>query len=457
MVQSSTEAILKENYHATTYKGQAPTPLPKVQEELPWEKLAQQEKELTEEVEEKKVNAERRADELFEQGTLSGIVGKVGEVMTKISATVGQSLHKLTLEATNKLEEAQKTRVQERFPVKKDEHLMYEYSAYVFTEETSTSGWFYITTEHVGFFADCGDYRMKIWIPLDKIVSIQRGASLPRADNKGVFVQMVESEDVPTDAILIYTDEGEVHKFYNFHVLHDPISNYYVHAWNVLDHAWRDSTEELKEGRDALRKDPWVKQLQEEGTEKEFTKDPAKDFEGDMKEDFQDAYLAREEQRKRDAEFEHGDDSKKDKKSEQSKDKDTKKEKQSTEEFEKESQKDTSSSDKSSYSSYGSESATSTYPLFTTASETGTTSSNYSGSESTGSSDKTGTDFSTSSSTLGSASTMGAAAYGKDISSETGSTPKTSETSETSESGLGIVDINTISSSDSGTQDKTKY
>jgi len=310
MVQSQdTTDILKENYEGCAYQGAAPTPLPKVKEDLPWEQIAQKEEELQQKFEETVQISDDKQREMEDKGGVASVIGQVTDVVTKVATTVGHGLHKLTREAILALEDAQKTRVKERFPTEKDEVLMYEYSCHVLTgENVPVDGWFYITSLHVGFFSDCGEYKMKLWLPLDKIVSIQRGFSKKSLIGKDVTVELASSEEVnsekksSTDAILIYTSENEVHKFYGFGVLHDPISSYIDHAWNVLDHAWRDSKEELEESKKATRTDPWLQNIKEQGAEKHFDKDPRKDFEGDMKRDFQKDYQKREEQRQKKSE-----------------------------------------------------------------------------------------------------------------------------------------------------------
>jgi len=207
----------------------------KIQEQLPWCSSEADRRQREKDAEESRREAEAK-------GGVSSLIGKATEAVVKVTEAVGEGLEKLTNTGMEKIEETQRQRMGERFTLGDGERLMYEYTCNIISGEKPTSGVLYVSTQHLAFWSDLGDQKMKLFIPWAKIVSLQRGNTVEKDDGKGVYINRVANQELKTDALLVYTDDKDLHSFYKFHAVHDPISSYYDHALNVIDHAWRCAT-----------------------------------------------------------------------------------------------------------------------------------------------------------------------------------------------------------------------
>jgi len=240
MVQST--EICKENYQPGKYQGTPPTPMNKIHDQLPWDQFNKDELSQAEERKEREKETEEKKKEDEAKGGMSALIGKASEAVAKVSEAVGEGFQKITNNGREKIEESQRQRMGERFPLGDGERLMYEYTCNLISADKPTSGYLYVTTQHLAFWSDLGDYHMKLFIPWAKIMSLQRGITKDKEEGKGVHINLVTNQDLKTDALLVYTNDKDLHSLFKFHAVHDPVSDYNDHALNVIDHAWRCAT-----------------------------------------------------------------------------------------------------------------------------------------------------------------------------------------------------------------------
>lgn len=236
---STQQQIIELAYDPQTYNGSHPPELSPVSEMLPWDKAAADEKQSEEDRRKREKEAEDKKKEEEKKGGWSSLLGKASEAATKVATSVGDSVDKVSRDMREKIRASQEARFKANLSLSDGENLLYEYACSTISAGVSVSGYLYVSSSYLSFYSLNGNSRMKFSIPLKTVVSIQHAYALPTKDGKAPFIQIVTNPNVKTDSFLIYTSDKKLHSFFKIGSVHDPVSSFYDHAFNVIDHAWR--------------------------------------------------------------------------------------------------------------------------------------------------------------------------------------------------------------------------
>lgn len=238
-----------DDYHPEPFHGVFPPSDLPCSDPLPWRK-----QKYEEESREQK-RKERKEGNNYSSEFLLSIYEKVEEKVDQ-----GMKIFR------QQVKEAQKVRFQEKIN-EREEKLFFEYTCEVHNQKDPIGGFLYVACSGLFFHSSRKSKTLCVFIPWFQIESIKKEKVFEEKlwiSTEVIFDSIKNSirylnsfanhnekpnqnehyeKNSSWDTIFIFTKDKKIHCFYKISTLHDPIENYTTHAWNVIDHVWRESWE----------------------------------------------------------------------------------------------------------------------------------------------------------------------------------------------------------------------
>jgi len=218
-----------------------PPVLPPSQEKLPGEKRADNEREREE---------KRKRQAEAQKAKKKTVFNTIGSAMANVATAATDAFTTLSEDFAQSQASGAETRFRKYFPGFPQERLLGEYECrLVSTPESVIHGRCYISTSFLSFHAEGHGKYILVMLPLRGIQSLQKAVltkpppGIPSNYPPQFHIVMggilpasvMNSSNCPkVDSLVVYTQDNMQHMFFDIH--------YFDEMYNVLDHAWRDSS-----------------------------------------------------------------------------------------------------------------------------------------------------------------------------------------------------------------------
>lgn len=241
-------------YNPEPFKGTFPPSDLPCSHLLPWEKQENDEESR------EKVRNERKEEMSNSSSSASQVLNSIYD---KVEGTYDHGKQILR----GQVKDAQKVRFESKLNLK-DENMIYEYTCEIYNEKQPIGGFLYVTKSGLYFHSTMKTETLCVYIPWTQIESIKKEKIFDEKSwiSSETIIQAIKDtynylnsftsqkenyeldSDSNSDSLFIFTKDKKIHCFYKITAFHDPIQDFTLHAWNVIDHFWRNSWEEGVKG-----------------------------------------------------------------------------------------------------------------------------------------------------------------------------------------------------------------